>query len=414
MSTGTLTFNDTRTIKTGPSFTGTGMVVFDGANVLLHHSLLNASVPFVNFAGTVKLTGGAIVEQSGEGFGYPSDDDQKIAGPFGDTAKIIFAGGTLKGYKVVNNIFFHNEIEVQESEIDNWMEFPYANNYSQRPNVRFCNKFTGTGTLKMLYNWDGANQSARRLYFKDGCDMREFYGTIFISGGHFVQFDTALDASNATISFDPANGPAHNVIVQPPSGSTLKFGALNYSRVGQRLQVWSNSCSLEIGAKNEDCAIDAEFYDVAFNLKKKGTAKLTLGTNFKMVSGSTVRVDAGTLEMNCSDALVAPVTVKAGATLAGTGKCGAVTFEAGASVELELPETPTENQKVYGLTATSFTWTEKPHVVQGEYDKGKWVLRTPRDNGNGTKTLCIEFVKPGFTITIADADDSRIATAKIS
>ena len=402
--TGTLTFVDTRTIETGPNFTGMGLIVFDGANVLLHHSILNASVPFVNFAGTVKLTGGAVVEQSGDGIEYPSDNDNLIAGPFGDTAKVVFAGGTLKGYKVANNIFFHNEFVVQESEIDNWLEFLFANNYSQRPNVKFCNKFTGAGTLKMLYNWDNSNKTARRLYFTSGCDMSEFAGTIFISGGHYVQFDTALDASNATISFDSGNGPADNVYIQPPSGSTVKFGALNYSRSGNRLQVWNGSndftMTMEIGGKSEDCAIDTQFHDKAFDLVKKGDAKLTIGAGFGMVSGSTVRVDGGTLAVNCETALVAPVTVTSGTVLAGTGTVSTVTFEDGAKVDFgALPENPARGATVYGITASSFTWTQKPAVVQPEDIKGKWKLGS-RDNGDSTYTLYAEFAKPGFVLIV--------------
>ena len=131
--TGALTTTGTSTITSATAITGAGSVVFDGATVTLDHSLLNASVPFRDFTGMVVMTNAASVTQTGRSYSYPSDNDGDIQGPFGDSAKIVFAGGILSGFRMANNVYIHNDMEIVEGT-ENTIDCVNASEANKSPN----------------------------------------------------------------------------------------------------------------------------------------------------------------------------------------------------------------------------------------------------------------------------------------
>ena len=154
---------------------------------------------------------------------------------------------------------------------------------------------------------------------------------------------------------------------------------------------------LEVGAKNEDSAINSPFVgSKALTLVKKGSATLTLGYSCTMLEGSTVRVDEGTLELNATSAFDAPVTVKSGAVLKGTGSVSYVAFEEGATMGFAYPDAPVKGSTVDGIVAASWSGVRPTLANAPSVNGGKWKLRTKTVEG-GTQFYA-EFMPSGLML----------------
>ena len=400
-----LVIGSAMTFKSGFKVLGGGGVVFDGAAITLDHSLLTANAPFADFTGTVTLRGGAAVTQTGRAYAYPSDKDADLAGPFGDGAsKIVFSGGSLTGFSQANNVFIHNAIEVNDVKgFDNTLSIIHAASDGDSPNVKLYGRFLGSGTLKIDNKW--FSNANRRLYFEQGCDMSEFGGTLDFTGTGVAQIGST-DANGENVTWRLNN--IDRVFIQPGENTTVRLGAVDFQRTNATgLYFWHSGddgghrITLEIGAKNEDCAVNSPITgNNDLDLVKIGAATLTLGTGCTMRSGSTVTVASGKLVVNTSTALAAPVTVKSGAMLASGGLLSSVTFEEGALVDC-LPASPDTAVKYDIVTASSRPVFSNggPAVANGAVGTGKWVARV-RDNDDGTYTLYAEFVKKGFLLVV--------------
>ena len=372
-----------------PKITGKGTLLLDNGNVKVTHQegKTNGKIYnlFYDFEGDIKLASGGFMEY------LPVSTDgntEEIPGAFGK-GRIVFAGGGMRGFsgwKTRNSIAIANDIVVEEGTFS-----AITNNAARNLNgchVYFQGKFTGKGVLEVHHaNWDN-----RFVHF--GGDLSEFAGTINNVGGG-VDKITSSRSSGEMMRWDM--NQQHQLRLEQEAGSTLKIGALNYPRNNASLAVSNSGTTIEIGGRNEDCAIECPFTGNAFALKKKGSAKLTLGSSVTMVADSTVAVDAGTLVVNAAD-LGADVAVGANGVLAGTGKVKSVTFAKGAAVDA-LPETPDTKQTYDIVTAADKpTWTTRPSVVNWT-GKGKWIVRK-RDNGDGTWTLYAAFAPHGLVIVV--------------
>ena len=390
-----LAFANTVTIQKGVLFAGDGTIAFDGATATLDYSLKKTeSVPFESFAGTVVLTNNAAVAQTGLSYGYPGDDDNAIYGPFGDTAKIVFAGGTLTGFSQANNIFIHNDIEVVEGTV-NTFDPIHANSDSDSPNVNIYGKWTGKGWLNIGFKW--FNNASRRFYFKSGCDLTEFEGTLNWTQGGVLQIETAAASGEGTTWI--MNTMDRMQFQGLPANSTVKLGKLDYSRNNAtgiaNYQV--NGLALEVGGKNEDSVINSQFNWKEMTLVKKGSGALTLGSGATMYSGSSVTVDAGMLVVNTLAEFSAPITVAAGATLTGSAVMSSVTFAAGAKIAFDsFPGNPEAGATVDGIVVAS--WRGSKPVIDNVpvSAKGSWKVRTKSVEA-GTQFYA-EFVKKGLVI----------------
>lgn len=387
----TLALEGNMTIKTGAAYTGAGTIVFNGNVVTLDHSILNDSVPFKDFAGTVKLIGGAAVTQTGRSYSYPSDDDGMIAGPFGDIAKIVFQGGSISGFANANNIFIHNDMEVVAG-YDNLFKATNASQDGHSPHVTFHGKFSGSGTLKLENVWNS------QRVFKFACNMSEFSGKIDMSNAKSkAEIQSGATLGNG-VSFEM--GQLNDVTFKSrSSGATLQIGSLGYARASGATGFINESegLVLEVGSKNEDSAINSPFAgSKTLTLVKKGTATLSLGYSCTMLDGSTVRVDEGTLELNTTTALAAPVTVKSGAVLKGTGSVASVTFEDGAKMDFAYPDSPKRGSTVDGIVAASLSGVRPTLANPPAANGGKWKLRTKAVEG-GTQFYA-EFMPSGLML----------------
>ncbi len=370
-----------------PNITGEGTLLVENANIVVtHQEQYNL---FTRFDGDVKFAPGGYMEYlptTADGNTQETNNKPLCQG------KMIFAGGVLRGFSGTNarnNITFANDIEVVANTTS------YITNNAARSsiycNLSFSGKFNGSGVLWVSHGWN----ESRSCDFTG--DLNGFEGAIHFIGGGFGKIKSA-NSSSEDMAWSIYQQDHLNI--EAGNNSRLKLGALNNTRDGDRFNAYNSGMTYEIGGRNEDCEVKGNFYGNAITLVKTGAAKFTLGSSVTMVSGSTVIVSNGTFEINCSTALAAPVTVASGATLGGTGKCSLVTFEDGAKVDCgTLPENPAKGDTVDGVTASSFTWTQKPTVVQPAGLRGKWALRS-RNNGNGTTTLYAEFAKPGFVLIV--------------
>ena len=104
----TLTFSENATITSASSFTGSGTVIVSGGTLTLNYKI--TETPFSGFTGAIRIDSGATVdENSSQGF---NEDGTYATSVFGPSAKIVFNGGTLRGFKGQNNSQITGPLEV--------------------------------------------------------------------------------------------------------------------------------------------------------------------------------------------------------------------------------------------------------------------------------------------------------------
>ena len=291
---------------------------------------------------------------------------------------------------------------------------------------------TGDGTLDIQTEQRGAMFTGNNS---------EFYGV--------VTNRMVSNVNNLSAGFyGPSSGSAHARFVLPStlsqnSGGSLRsyivegvyeadkpihFGALDVPNADTYLQfrVWASDNSesggdkayMIIGERVEndkgaDSYLNGKFIKNGVAITKLGTGNLTLGNDFRFVTGtaadalsdqaegaSSIVVSNGTLTANCTNVLAAAVTVAENGTLAGTGNLGTVVFESGATLAFDgLTADPERGTTVDGPTVTSWDGV-KPTVANAPPStKGRWVVKT-KDVADDRIQFQAEYMASGLILII--------------
>ena len=160
------------------------------------------------------------------------------------------------------------------------------------------------------------------------------------------------------------------------------------------------------GKADSESILNGQFTTSKVDLVKIGDTPLTIGSSFAVVEGSTLTVNAGTLiaNQNISGEQNYTVNIAPGVKLTGSGVFGAVDLSVN-DVVVPAAASITDKTADYPiLTATSFSNiglsanlnTLLATLNDGE-TKGSWKVRRV-NNGDGTQSLVLRFVKKGFVI----------------
>lgn len=395
-----------------PYITGSGTLLVSNATVTVtHHEQSNL---FTGFDGDVKFASGGLLEY----LPLTSDGSTQESNsyPLGK-GTLIFAGGALRGFSGTNarnNITLANAISVVADTYS-----AITNNAARSDgycNFTLSGKFTGSGELEM---WQGWKSSRSRTI---AGDFSDFEGTIHLTEGANTYITSAM-TDGAKANWDIGK-TADRLVLQTPANGTVKFGGLTYTRNDANYTgfvVDYTGVTIEIGEANVSSVLNSAFKDSNckdVTIVKKGTDTLTFDTGFAMKSAdSTVIVSNGTLEVNCETALVAPVTVVAGATLTGTGKVSSVTFESGAIVDLGITSATSTESTITGLTLTSRpTLTDVTLANANVLSSGAWKLTAEESDGAYvlTATFDANSIAPGQSVTVTTATTEEEAKEAVT
>ena len=298
-----MTFSTAATITSASTFTGTGkIVVTDGATLTLYYKM--SEIPFSGFSGSVQIDPNSKIFMDSPEF---SEDNTYANSVFGPSATIVFNGGLLRGFKKQNNSQLTGEIVVcdgTESTLQN-IEASSGNGVNLR--VRESASFSGSGKLTI-------EQKDRWIEFARYCNLKRFAGSLVFSGNssQYNRFYGTDFGDGASWTFDAAREFQLETDEATP---TLRFGSLNVTSSATALRIRQDGTVLEIGGRNEDCEIDAPIAQKSVSIVKTGSARLALGPNAKVLSGTTVNVNNGSLAVGSADVLAnAQVTVSDSAT----------------------------------------------------------------------------------------------------
>lgn len=263
----------------------------------------------------------------------------------------------------------------------------------------------GSGTLRFVQE-DG---QARSFRLGETADFSDFTGTVeFVAtnaqnaadGLVNAFWNNHLEGATLLISGAPAS-PARVFDME----RSVTVGAYQQTNANLQVQVKQNQ-TLTFGEKSgAENILNGPIINSSINLVKNGASKLTVGPGFSVVDGSTLTVNAGTLElsegMNYSD-ISSFTTIANGVTLTGDGVFGAVDFSKN---DVVVPDaaTFTDKEATYPiLTATSFSGssanvTELLNALNANEKIIKGWRKRIINNGNGTCTLSIVY-NAGFVI----------------
>lgn len=261
-------------------------------------------------------------------------------------------------------------------------------------------------------------------------------GTLRLTGGYngkgyrFNHSEDVLSAFTGTIDWNYANNassPAFGLVGSPRSWTNLRFsitgepesetivchsewssmtfGAFDIMNANAQLKV-KNAATLTIGESGMDSTFNGVFSNAKMTVVKNGTGKLTIGSGFAAVEGSSISVNSGTLEWNRSSATIDGVslTIASGVKLAGAGVFGDVDLSVNDVVAPALTAETDKTTEFMLLTATSITGTSATmtallETVNDGDAHGKWKL-VKKANGDGTVTLKCVYGKNAFVIIL--------------
>ena len=140
---------------------------------------------------------------------------------------------------------------------------------------------------------------------------------------------------------------------------------------------------------------------------KSGVGKLAIGPGFSAPEGSSVNVNAGVFEipsgMTSTD-LPSYVTIASGVTFTGEGTFGSVDLSVNDVVVPDAATIADKSREYPILTATLFSNIGSSAnlnallaALNENETKGSWKVRRV-NNGDGTQSLVLRFVKKGFVI----------------
>lgn len=378
----TLTFSENATITSASSFTGSGTVIVSGGTLTLNYKI--TETPFSGFTGAIRIDSGATVdENSSQGF---NEDGTYATSVFGPSAKIIFNGGTLRGFKGQNNSQITGPVEVTA---DSTLQNDRANS-GGGVNLRFRSTATFSGDKTLTIT-----SGDRWVELASGVNFSSFTGGIVLNGSstQAANFYGTDYGESASWTFD-AN---RDFIIVPGANNTAKFGAITAQTNG-RIKINDDNTTIEVGARTGTSSeINIPFTNKPFTLKKVGAGTtLRLGSEVEFVSGSSINVAAGTLEVTGLDFTSVSATFASDSTLkldskskASVGTAfGKLAFESGAK-----------------LSFAASGWTDG-----GEYTLFTYNNATPIADLSGI----IEITGLSANSTVSFSDDNGTVTATVS
>ncbi len=274
-------------------------------------------------------------------------------------------------------------------------------------------KILGSGTLKI------ASEEANGGIWLHGTDaFAEFTGTLdwanelsessYASGlrmADHINFEMPL--AKLRVSGNPAEPTAIMKVETQYNPVSAHVTVDSFEHLHANAQIYSerSAWTLNLLGVSGDSYLNGAFTGQAVNIVKAGARKLTMGSDFTALEGSTITVNEGVfaLDAGVTYAQYASIlTIASGVAFAGEGVFGAVNLSVN---DVVVPDVATFTDKTATypiLTATSFSGTSANvtallNTLNANEKSGSWRVRAV-PTGNGAYTLTIVYAKSGFMI----------------
>ena len=288
-------------------------------------------------------------------------------------------------------------------------------------NAKYNNRYTltskilGSGTLKI------ASEEANGGIWLHGTDaFAEFTGTLdwanelnesgYASGlrmADHINFEMPL--AKLRVSGNPAEPTAIMKVETQYNPVSAHVTVDSFEHLHANAQIYSerSTWTLNLLGINGDSYLNGAFTGQAVNVVKAGARKLTMGSDFTALEGSTITVNEGVFALDAGVTYAqysSILTIASGVALAGEGVFGAVNLSVN---DVVVPDVATFTDKTATypiLTATSFSGTSANvtallNTLNAGETNGHWRMRIV-SNGNGTYTLAIVYCKGGFMVIL--------------
>ena len=288
-------------------------------------------------------------------------------------------------------------------------------------NAKYNNRYTlmskilGSGTLKI------ASEEANGGIWLHGTDaFAEFTGTLdwanelnesgYASGlrmADHINFEMPL--AKLRVSGNPAEPTAIMKVETQYNPVSAHVTVDSFEHLHANAQIYSerSTWTLNLLGINGDSYLNGAFTGQAVNVVKAGARKLTMGSDFTALEGSTITVNEGVFALDAGVTYAqysSILTIAPGVAFAGEGVFGAVNLSVN---DVVVPDVATFTDKTATypiLTATSFSGTSANvtallNTLNAGETNGHWRMRIV-SNGNGTYTLAIVYCKGGFMVIL--------------
>ena len=288
-------------------------------------------------------------------------------------------------------------------------------------NAKYNNRYTltskilGSGTLKI------ASEEANGGIWLHGTDaFAEFTGTLdwanelnesgYASGlrmADHINFEMPL--AKLRVSGNPAEPTAIMKVETQYNPASAHVTVDSFEHLHANAQIYSerSTWTLNLLGINGDSYLNGAFTGQAVNVVKAGARKLTMGSDFTALEGSTITVNEGVFALDAGVTYAqysSILTIAPGVAFAGEGVFGAVNLSVN---DVVVPDVATFTDKTATypiLTATSFSGTSANvtallNTLNAGETNGHWRMRIV-SNGNGTYTLAIVYCKGGFMVIL--------------
>jgi len=288
-------------------------------------------------------------------------------------------------------------------------------------NAKYNNRYTltskilGSGTLKI------ASEEANGGIWLHGTDaFAEFTGTLdwanelnesgYASGlrmADHINFEMSL--AKLRVSGNPAEPTAIMKVETQYNPVSAHVTVDSFEHLHANAQIYSerSTWTLNLLGINGDSYLNGAFTGQAVNVVKAGARKLTMGSDFTALEGSTITVNEGVFALDAGVTYAqysSILTIAPGVAFAGEGVFGAVNLSVN---DVVVPDAATFTDKTATypiLTATSFSGTSANvtallNTLNAGETNGHWRMRIV-SNGNGTYTLAVVYCKGGFMVIL--------------
>lgn len=288
-------------------------------------------------------------------------------------------------------------------------------------NAKYNNRYTltskilGSGTLKI------ASEEANGGIWLHGTDaFAEFTGTLdwanelnessYASGlrmADHVNFEMPL--AKLRVSGNPVEAtPIMKVETQyNPASAHVTVDSFEHPHANAQIYSERSAWTLNLLGVSGDSYLNGAFTGQSINIVKTGARKLTMGSDFTALEGSTITVNDGVFALDAGVTYAqysSILTIASGVAFAGEGVFGDVNLSVNDVVAPDVA-TFTDKTATYPiLTATSFSGTSANvtallNTLNANEKSGSWRVRAV-PTGNGAYTLTIAYSKSGFIIVL--------------
>ena len=286
-------------------------------------------------------------------------------------------------------------------------------------NAKYNNRYTltskilGSGTLKIA-----SEEANGGIWLHDTDAFAEFTGTLdwanelnesgYASGlrmADHINFEMPL--AKLRVSGNPAEPTAIMKVETQYNPVSAHVTVDSFEHLHANAQIYSerSTWTLNLLGINGDSYLNGAFTGQAVNVVKAGARKLTMGSDFTALEGSTITVNEGVFALDAGVTYAqysSILTIAPGVAFAGEGVFGAVNLSVN-DVVVPGAATFTDKTATYPiLTATSFSGTSANvtallNTLNANEKSGSWRVRAV-PTGNGAYTLTIAYSKSGFMI----------------